>query len=105
MLTEQENDFIRYWEENRLRKKRVSQQLSVGLPFAVFMVVAIFISIFSGWYRGAVTILRLDGRLILVLLVAVILIVLFIVIFSARHQWDMNEQHYKELMARRENRS
>jgi len=102
MLTEQENEFIRYWEENRKRKKRVSQQLSVGLPFAVFMVLAIFISIFSNWYIGAVAVLRLDGRLILILLIAVILIVIFIVIFSARHRWDMNEQHYKELLSKKE---
>ena len=102
MLTEQENEFIRYWEENRLRKKRVSQQLSVGLPFAVFMVLAIFITIFSDWYTGAVAALRLDKRLVLILLIAVILIVIFIVIFSARHQWDMNEQHYRELISRKE---
>ncbi len=102
MLTEQDEEFIRYWQENRLRKKRVSKQLSVGLPFAVFMVLAIFITVFSDWYTRAVATLQLDGRLVLTLLVAIILIVIFIVVFSARHQWDMNEQHYKELLAKKD---
>jgi hypothetical protein len=31
-----------------------------------------------------------------------LLIVIFIVIFSARHRWDMNEQRYRELQAKRE---
>ena len=43
-----------------------------------------------------------DPTLILVLLLAAVLIVVFVVVFSARHRWDMNEQHYKELLSRRD---
>jgi membrane protein YdbS with pleckstrin-like domain len=102
MLTEQENEFVRYWEENRLRKKRVMQQLYVGLPFAVFLVLAIFINIFSGWYQRAATALSLDRGTGLMILVSVFAIVIFIVIFAARHRWDMNEQRYLELLAKRD---
>jgi TctA family transporter len=39
--------------------------------------------------------------LILVFIVAALLIVIFFVVFSARHQWDLNEQRYRELLARK----
>lgn len=43
-----------------------------------------------------------EPTLILVLVAAALLIVIFVVIFSARHRWDMNEQHYKELLSRKD---
>ena len=41
-----------------------------------------------------------DASLILVLIVAALLIVAFVIIFSVRHKWDINEQRYRELVAR-----
>lgn len=103
MLNREESDFIKYWEENRLRKKKVVGQLSVGLPLGVVMVAAIFVISFSGWYKRAEMALRREQTsLILILLIAAILIVVFIVIFSARHRWDINEQQYKELIKKRD---
>jgi O-antigen/teichoic acid export membrane protein len=105
MLTTEENDFIRYWENNRLRKKKVWKQLSVGLPLSVLLVITIFANLFSGWYKRAdMEMKEEDPSLILVLLAAALLIVVFIVIFSARHHWDMNEQRYRELLSRRDER-
>jgi hypothetical protein len=37
-----------------------------------------------------------------VLLVALLLIVGFVAIFSKKHQWDMREQQYRELLAKQE---
>lgn len=102
MLTKEETSFIEYWEQNRLRKKQVWRQLSVGLPLAVLLVIAIFVNFFSGWYKRAEMTLRTENpSLILVLLVAALLIVVFVVVFSARHKWDMNEQRYRELLSRK----
>ncbi len=105
MLTENEKGFIDYWEHNRLRKKKVLKQLSVGLPLSVLLVAAIFINLFSGWDKRAQMVINTDPSLIIVLLIAAILIVIFIVIFSVRHRWDLNEQQYKELIARRDEQS
>ena len=103
MLTEEENGFIGYWENNRLRKKKVWRQLSIGLPLAVVLVISIFANLFSGWdKRAEMEMKKEQSSLILVLLAAALLIVAFIVIFSARHRWDLNEQRYKELMDRRD---
>jgi hypothetical protein len=103
MLTKDESDFIVYWEQNRLKKKRLLRQLYVGLPLAVVMVVAIFVNFFSGWYKRAEMVMKREqSSLILVLMIAAILIVIFVVTFSARHRWDINEQRYKELLFRKE---
>ena len=101
MLSTEETEFIQYWETNRLRKKKVFRQLSVGLPLGVLIVTAIFINFFSGWYKRAEMMMHADPSIIVILLIAMLSIVLFVVIFSARHRWDMNEQRYKELLSKR----
>jgi membrane protein YdbS with pleckstrin-like domain len=102
MLTPDEERFIEYWAANRLDKKRVLKQLYVGLPFASQLVIAIVINFFSGWHKQADMNFRSESSsLVLVLIVACILIVVFTTVFSVRHKWDMNEQHYKELLARK----
>jgi|SRR5436190_8352100 len=102
MLTSKEKKFIDYWEHNRLLKKRVLKQLSLGLPVAVLFVVAIFVNFFSGWDKRAQMIINTDPSVIIVVIIASLLIVIFIVIFSVRHHWDLNEQRYNELLSRRE---
>lgn len=104
MLTEEEEEFIVYWEANRLQRKKIFKQLAVGLPLAVLIVVAIFVNFFSGWYKRADMMLHSQGSLVLVLVVAAILIVIFVTVFSARHKWDMYEQRYLELLARKNER-
>lgn len=103
MLTEEEKRFIGYWENNRLRKKKVRNQLYIGLPLAVVLVSAIFINLISGWYvRADIELKNEEKSLILVLLVAALLIVAFVVVFSVRHNWDINEQRYRELLSRKD---
>jgi membrane-associated HD superfamily phosphohydrolase len=107
MLTEEETKFIEYWEANRLRRKKVMKQLSLGLPLATLLVVAIFINFFSNWYKKAEMVRNemvknKESSLILVLLAACILIVVFTTVFSVRHKWDMHEQHYRELLAKKD---
>jgi membrane protein YdbS with pleckstrin-like domain len=102
MLSPREEGFIEYWEQNRLKKKKVFRQLSLGLPLGVLLVSAIFVNFFSGWYGRAMMALKSEeASLILVLLGAAILIVVFVVVFSIRHKWEMNEQYYRELLARK----
>jgi uncharacterized BrkB/YihY/UPF0761 family membrane protein len=109
MLTKEETGFIEYWEANRLRRKRFFKQLAIGLPFGVLLVIAIFVSFLSGWHRQADIALRSQSQsqpdyatVILVLVVAAVLIVVFTAVFSARHKWDMYEQRYRELLAKKE---
>jgi hypothetical protein len=102
MLTKREEDFIHYWENQRLQKKKFLRKISIGLPLGVFVVMALIINFFSGWYKKADMELHANGSVIIVVLVASIAIVLFIVIFSARFKWEQNEQFYKELLAKKD---
>jgi cell division protein FtsL len=46
-------------------------------------------------------VLRSESKsFVIVLLVAALLIVSFIVIFSAKHKWDINEQRFRELKSK-----
>jgi hypothetical protein len=36
------------------------------------------------------------------LVIAAILIVVFTAVFSARHQWEVNEQRYREFLAKKD---
>jgi uncharacterized membrane protein YhaH (DUF805 family) len=109
MYTEEEKQFMEYWEANRLRRKRFWKQLAIGLPLGVVLVMSIFLSFLSGWHSQADVELRSQARsrpdsasIILVLVVAALIIVVFTAVFSAKHRWDMYEQRYKELIARKE---
>jgi hypothetical protein len=102
MLTNDEKRFIEYWEANRLKRKKLLKQLAIGLPLSAVIVIAIFINFFSGWYKRADMALRSNSSLILVLIIAAILIVVFVSVFSAKHQWDINEQRYREFLAKKD---
>jgi hypothetical protein len=100
MLTQREKDFIRYWEANRLRRKKVFRQFLIGIPIGLLFVIPIVINFSSGWYRRADMEAHSSDFNPVVLLVALLLIVGFTAIFYQRHQWDQYEQHYRELLAR-----
>ncbi|MCC7402353.1 MAG: hypothetical protein IT214_12810 [Chitinophagaceae bacterium] len=102
MLTEEEKKFVEYWGQNRKNRKRYLRNLSIGLPLGVLLVMAIFINFFSGWDKQAEAVMYEDPSLIYVLIGAALLIIIFIVIFSTRHQWDINEQRYRELSAKKD---
>lgn len=101
-LTPEEKKFLHYWEQNRNRKKRLLWQLAAGLPLGVFLAIAIFLNYFSGWYKRAAMEININTSGVLVVLVAILLIITFVGVFSARHKWEMNEQRYKELKAKEE---
>ena len=105
MFSKEEQDFIKYWEENRLKQKRVFKQIAIGLPFGVLFAVAVFVNFTSGWDKRVEAITKTYPSfksLILVLLIAVLAIVVFISVFSVRVKWEKYEQRYRELLSRSE---
>jgi hypothetical protein len=100
MLTQQEKDFLRYWENNRLRRKKTMRQFLVGIPIGLLFVIPIVINFTSGWYKRAQMEANNQDFNPVVLLVALLVIVVFTAIFYQRHQWDQYEQRYRELLAR-----
>ena len=102
MLTEQEEAFITYWAANREKQKRTFRQFLLGIPLALLFVVPITLNFFSGWYKRATMMRNTQDFNPGVLLLALILIVVFIAIFSRRFRWEQNEQRYIELLAKKE---
>ena len=103
MLTNEEQSFITFWETNRLKKKQAFRQLAIGLPAGVGLVLAILVNFFAGWYKRAdMEINSMSPSLMITIMVAGIAIILFISLFTVKHRWDINEQYYRELLARKD---
>lgn len=102
MLSPRDRDFIRYWEANRLRRKKVFTQFLIGIPIGLLFVIPIVINFSSGWYKRADMEANSSDFNPMVLMVALLLILGFTAIFYQRHKWDQYEQHYRELLARQE---
>ncbi|MBX3257606.1 MAG: hypothetical protein KF862_25995 [Chitinophagaceae bacterium] len=102
MLSNEEKEFIAYWEQNRLKEKKTFRQLLIGLPLGLVFTLPILVNFMSGWYKRADMVGRTQFNPV-VLICAAIIIVVFFAIFSKRHKWEMNEQRYQELKARLKN--
>jgi sterol desaturase/sphingolipid hydroxylase (fatty acid hydroxylase superfamily) len=103
MFSKEEQDFIKYWEENRIKQKKFFRQIAIGLPFGVLFAVAMFVNFASGWDKRVATITKTYPSfksLILVLIIAVLAIVVFISVFSVKVKWEKHEQRYRELLSR-----
>jgi integral membrane sensor domain MASE1 len=98
MLSEEEEAFIIYWENNREKQKRTFRQFLLGIPIALLFVIPIGLNFFSGWYKRARMMTGTSDFNPGVLLLAFLLIVVFIAIFSRKFRWDQYEQRYIELL-------
>jgi hypothetical protein len=101
MLSKEEDQFVIYWEKNRLRRKKTMRQFLLGIPAGLLIVVPIVISFSSGWYRRANMEANSEESSPMVLFIALLLIVGFTAVFWQKHQWDQHEQRYRELLNRR----
>lgn len=95
MLTSEEESFIKWWEANREREKKVRNRWYIGLPTGLVLALPVLLNMFSGWNKQVEMI---SGGQMIALLFAVLCIAAFMAIFSVRHKWEMREQAYKELM-------
>jgi membrane protein YdbS with pleckstrin-like domain len=102
MLTPEEEKFVQYWQEQRHHKKAFLKKFSIALPAISLLAILFFANFLSGWYGRADKELRRHSSLVIVILIAVIAIVVFILIFSARHKWEQNESDYETLIRKKD---
>lgn len=102
MLTPEEEKFVQYWAEQRRHKKAFLQKFTIALPVVSILAVVFFSNFLSGWYTKADQELRRHSSVILVILIAVVAIVVFVAIFTARHRWEQNEADYETLLRKKE---
>ena len=100
MLTEEEKRFIEYWQQNRDKQKKVLRQLLIGLPAGLLFAIPIILNFSTGWDKRASMWARghSDDNTATVLIIAVLIIAVFVAIFSKRHMWEMHEQQYQEIL-------
>ena len=102
MLTQEEEDFLAYWEKNREKRKKVFWQLLWGIPVGLAFIVPMVLSLASRWDKRADLVAnRPDTFNPTILLIAFLLICGFIAIFSRRMAWERNEARYQALKARK----
>ena len=100
-MTEEEKDFMIFWEANREKEKKTWRQLLIGLPLGMICTLPILLNLFSGWDKRAAMVANTQLNPV-ILIIAVLLIASFFAVFSKKHRWDMNEQRYKELKSKKE---
>ena len=95
MITDQEKLFIDYWEKNRDKQKKSLYQLALGLPLGLVFALPILLSIiFHDWYKNMEYISNSE---VTVIMMAVLAIAVFYALFRMKFKWEMNDQLYKEL--------
>lgn len=94
-MTDEEKDFMLWWEENRLKEKKLLKQMLIGLPLGLAFGFPILLSVmFRGWYKRMPYI---SGTQLTVILIGLLLIIVFYALFRMYFKWDMREQQYLEL--------
>lgn len=95
MLTDNDKSFIKYWEENKDKEKKIWRKFLYGSPWGLIFALPILLAvIFHDWYKNMVYI---SPSLITLIIITVIGIAVFFTVFSMQFKWDRNEQIYKEL--------
>lgn len=101
MLSKNDEAFLEYWEKNRDREKKLLRQLFIGLPLGLLISGGIILSLDLGWYQRANMVANSQTSPY-VLVIAVAAIAIFTAIFYKKFKWDMNEQHYKEIIYKKQ---
>lgn len=99
--TPDEEKFMVYWEENRLKQKKTLNQLMFGLPLGILFSLPIVVNFLVGrfWYKRADAV-GLSQFNPTVLVVAIVLIASFVGLMNRKMRWEKLEQQYLELKSR-----
>jgi protein-S-isoprenylcysteine O-methyltransferase Ste14 len=95
-----DEEFLKYWGANRLKEKKWLHQLMLGLPLGLVFGLPVVLSVLlRGWYKRMPFV---SGTQFTIILMACLGIAVFYAIFRMKFKWDMNEQHYRELLQKQQ---
>ncbi len=100
MLTREEEDFIVFWEKNRIQQKHSTRPFMVGLSAGFVFGISVIAVLYTGWYERAnmVANSRLSS---FVFLLAIMGISFFMAFVYRKFRWESREQQYRELLAKK----
>lgn len=100
MLTEEEQNFIKYWEANRDKENTFQKKLLRGSPMGlIFALPILLVVLFPEWYKRMIPISR---SMLIMIMICVIAIAVFYAYFRQQVRWEQRDQFYKELKMREE---
>ncbi|MEO6683002.1 MAG: hypothetical protein ABIN48_09255 [Ginsengibacter sp.] len=95
MITQNEKEFMAWWEKNRDKEKKFAHHLIYGSPWGLIFALPVLVAvIFNDWYKNMIAISKTQ---IIIISLVVLGIALFYAIFKMQVKWEQNDQHYKEL--------
>lgn len=95
-----DDQFAAYWQENSSKEKSSSRAFMFGLSSGFAIGVAVLIVLYSGWYTRAT--MEANSKLsAIVLFLAILIISVFIALMYRRFKWEMQEQRFLEIVARK----
>jgi hypothetical protein len=100
MLSKQEEDFLKFWAENRLQQKRSLKQFLKGLSSGIAIGVAILLILGIGWYSRANMEANVTSGPALII-ISIVMIAFFMAFMYNNYQWEQKEQRFLELSARK----
>ena len=100
MLTKMEEEFVEYWQANRLKQKKNTKYFVIGLTAGLAVSLSIFVFIFSGWYQRATMVAntKLNPTVFVIIIIA---ISVFMAYMYRSYNWEQKEQQYLELLAKK----
>lgn len=103
MLSEKEKAFLDYWKANREKKRETATRLREGLQPAllfalpvIVLLIAVWV-LFPDWYMK---ISKTSASALVAVMVALLLLVVFYAFFKTQHDWEKQEQQYRELIGK-----
>ncbi|MBN8838267.1 MAG: hypothetical protein J0I09_13475 [Sphingobacteriia bacterium] len=103
MLTKEELAFIQKWEGQRIQKNKNFAAFVKGLSRGMFVGIGILAVLSAGWYQRANMVANTMFNPFLLVFI-ILIIAIFIAFIYRQYTWEQNEQHYKELLARKKRR-
>ena len=95
MITENEKEFLDWWEKNREAESKFSHKLLYGSPWGLIFALPVLLAvIFNDWYKNMIPI---SPTQVILISIVVLAIAIFYALFKMQVKWESNDQLYKEL--------
>jgi hypothetical protein len=96
MMKQEDIEFIKYWEKNRLAERRLNSFLKKGLGWGLMMSLPVVLAVlFRGWYKRMPFV---SGTQLFLIITACLFISVFYAILKGRMLWDESETRYRQLI-------
>ena len=100
MLHNADEVFIAFWLKNREKQRTSIRPFLVGLSAGFALGISMILVLTTGWYERAN--MEANSKMSsIVFLAAIMVISLFMAFVYRKFRWEMQEQHYLELLAKK----